>query len=91
MKEKNLIISAAVLVAIILIAGYFLWVSYQVKTKQEAIQKAEDTVLKSIEKTASDTIPNITPQSNPIKEKLPEVNPIEKTNPFKNVYKNPFE
>ncbi|MBI2017611.1 hypothetical protein HYS92_01025 [Candidatus Daviesbacteria bacterium] len=30
-------------------------------------------------------------QQNPLGEKAPEVNPFSKINPFKGVYKNPFE
>ena len=47
-------------------------------------------------KTAEDAIkaisaPAIDVKSNPIKGKVPELNPIDRANPFKDTYKNPFE
>ncbi len=35
-------------------------------------------------------LPNINPLSNPVGGNVPNLNPVEKTNPFKNIYKNPF-
>lgn len=34
---------------------------------------------------------NVTPQSNPVKEKVPDVNPVERANPFRDEFENPFE
>lgn len=34
---------------------------------------------------------NIEVQTNPLEEKIPELNPVEKANPFSGSYKNPFK
>jgi len=43
------------------------------------------------EAATAGVLPAITPIANPVGGKLPELNPVQKANPFKDIYKNPFE
>ncbi len=35
-------------------------------------------------------LPDLNIPGNPIEGKIPDTNPVDKTNPFKSIYKNPF-
>ena len=83
-SKLNLVWVAAGVIAALLVGGYFLWKGAQ-KTSEE---KAADAVSKSVESATQGVLPTI--NTNPL-EKLPELNPIDKTNPFKNIITNPFE
>lgn len=76
---------AVIVAAALLIAGYFYWQKNQavkVETTEEAIEiLTENPVLSG----AADV------PSNPLENKVPALNPVEKINPFKEVYRNPFE
>lgn len=97
---KKLIIIIIVVIILLAGAGYFYWMKYYKKEepapatstagKIEDIKKAEEAGQILTESATSGTLPEINPQSNPL-EKLPETNPIEQTNPFKNLKTNPFE
>ena len=80
MKKLPLII-IILIILVLVTSAYF----YTQKNKSKQNQEREDV----------SNIPGVLPDfgsvSNPVGDKLPEINPIEKTNPFKNVYKNPFE
>lgn len=78
MKKTTIIIITAVGIVILLVAAYF-WLIPR--------QSVEEPVFSAV----SDITPEINPLSNPVGENLPELNPVEKTNPFKDIYKNPFE
>lgn len=86
MKRQFLIIVILIILAVALIIGYLYW-----KSIQQPEKKAAEPLQKSIESAASaGTLPDIAPVSNPL-EKMPQLNPIEETNPFKNLKTNPFE
>lgn len=87
-KNKNLIL----FIAIILIAagGYFYW-KYQSQKVEIPEEIPKETVKQPLSTTTAGTLPEINPQSNPVENKIPEINPVERANPFKNIYKNPFE
>ncbi len=72
-------------VIILVLLGYWFW-AY----KKPAPAPAEPAVnVNQILDSVTNT--SVTPkiESNPVQDKLPELNPVEKTNPFK--YKNPFQ
>lgn len=48
-----------------------------IKTSEEAVEAV--------------TSAEIDVNQNPVNEKVPEVNPVDRANPFKDAYKNPFE
>ncbi len=79
-SNPKLVIIIGILIALLVIGGAGFW--YWSKRKAEApIIPSGGTVESLIEK--------ITPL-NPL-EKLPDTNPLLKTNPFKNLKTNPFE
>jgi len=84
MNKKTLIyVVAALILAGIIIAGYFYFSYFQKnetvsEEKKEAIDNSTKGVLPSIENT------------NPMENK-PDLNPINKTNPYKDIKVNPFE
>ncbi|TRZ64172.1 MAG: hypothetical protein D4Q79_02160 [Spirochaetia bacterium] len=79
MNSKKIIIGV-VIVALLAVAGYFVWKSYFPKPAaptQEAPQSLGAQIYENIQ--------------NPIENKVPETNPFKaETNPFTNAYKNPF-
>ena len=48
-----------------------------------------DTVEEALEAVTSPTLPSIDAPRNPVEDAVPNLNPVERTNPFR--YKNPFE
>lgn len=87
-KNKYIIgaIGAVVLVIIVIFAWWFL---RQKNVQQEAVRTAElNSSLDAITATTSVEVPTT---ADPLKSATPEVNPIEKTNPFNNEYQNPFQ
>ena len=70
--KKIIFIIIGLIVIALLVAGYF----YFMKSKSGAVKTAEEV---------SNTVPEI--QTNP-GEKVPEINPLDRANPFK--YKNPL-
>ncbi len=73
-KKTYLIIGAAVLLILIAIVAVLLSLRKPAAEDQETLPEAK-------EESTYGTLPEI---------KSPELNPVEKTNPFKDVYKNPF-
>ena len=80
MKKLPLIIIILIILALAA-SAYF----YKQKNKIKQNQKQEPI------SNVPGNLPNIGSILNPVGDKLPETNPIEKINPFKNVYRNPFE
>ncbi|OGF64583.1 hypothetical protein A2661_01305 [Candidatus Giovannonibacteria bacterium RIFCSPHIGHO2_01_FULL_45_24] len=78
--KTKLILAGIALIAIAAGAWYWYWFA----GKSEPIKTAEDVV-------EAVTTPNLEVPSNPIQNKVPELNPIDRANPFKDAYKNPFE
>lgn len=76
------------LVVLIVVAGV-LW-GFLVRKLAEpvpepkAIKTSEDVV-------EAVTTPELEVGSNPVQNKVPEVNPVDRANPFKDAYQNPFE
>lgn len=74
-------------VALIIIGGLAAWWYKSEKIEvsaPEPIKTSEDVV-------EAVTVPEIEVGSNPVKNKVPEINPVDRANPFKDSYKNPFE
>ena len=83
MKITWIIVGVLVLA---LLAGGLYW--FKFKKSEQPLTPAEKAIEAAA--TAAPTPEVVTP-SNPLGDKLPELNPVKKTNPFKDVYKNPFE
>ena len=85
MKKRNyLILFTVILIAILLIGG-IIW--YSAREKKNSQDNTLDSLL---EDATVETTFDVT-SANPLEEAAPAINPIEKTNPFKDEYKNPFE
>lgn len=85
---KNKVWLIVILTIIVLaVAGYLVWNLLLQKTPEE---KAAESLDKTLGSAAAGVLPEINPLSNPVGNNLPETNPIDKTNPFKNIYTNPF-
>lgn len=75
-----MIIAAVVVVLLAVAIFYFL------KTPKKEIQNQDWQAPASVDFNSK-----IEELANPVGDKLPDLNPVGKTNPFKNLYKNPFE
>ena len=85
-NKKNISIIAGVISIIVIAAlAYFLVIN-----KPKAPEPQPQVVAPVVPETV-DVTSKIKDLTNPVGEKLPDLNPVEQTNPFKNVYKNPFE
>ncbi len=87
-KKSTLAIILAVIVVVLATAAYLFLKPQFVKKPQSQIleQSGEPTA-----PTTEDIIEKLDAVTNPVGGNVPELNPIEKTNPFKGVYKNPFQ
>lgn len=95
-KKSNLIL---IIIAVVLLIGlgtssYIYWKKYKaskaVKPETEALQGAGDAAEKITDSATQGVLPSINTQSNPL-ENAPDINPVSKTNPFKNIKTNPFD
>ena len=98
MNKKILIIIVAIIV-LAGVAGFFAWKKIKVPEEpaasqtQEAvseIEKASEAAETITESATQGVLPSINPTANPY-ENISGSNPVEKSNPFKNVKTNPFE
>lgn len=82
---KKIIEIAVVLIAL---ASLTYWYFAMRPSQQAQVQVEEAT--QAIEQTLENA-PVIAPATNPAASAVPAVNPLEKTNPFKSDYENPFK
>ncbi len=80
-KKIVIIVSVAVLVVMIALAGYFWWKNSGVAEDANEAENISDEATKG-------TLPSIS--NNPLDSK-PNLNPVENTNPIREVKTNPFE
>ncbi len=88
MNKKYIIVVSVLLILVLAVGGYFYWKSKQATPEQKAIQGAEEAAQKITDSASQGVLPSIS--TNPLENK-PDVNPVDKTNPFNNVKTNPFE
>lgn len=86
-KKFPLLLTAAVIITIAaLIAAYFIFL------KKPGIETPQAFPAFNPAETPGGLGAQIFEQNaNPIQNKLPDINPLKNTNPFDNIYKNPFE
>lgn len=81
MNKKGLAPIAIIIIIVLILIGAGAWYWYSrpkaVKTTEEAIKAL--------------TAPAVQVPTNPVQGKVPELNPVDRANPFTNSYKNPFE
>ena len=91
---KNKVLLIIILTIIVLaVAGYLAWRLSSEETPEEALEKtlksaATGGVLPEMSGTTNHLEEANLPDVNP---KIPETNPLNQTNPFKNLKTNPFE
>ncbi len=82
--NKLVWILIAVLAAALVGGGAYYW--FVIKAEQPLTPEE-----KAVKSAGQVVTPEVVAPSNPFGEKLPDLNPVNKANPFKDVYKNPFE
>ncbi|MEK7607492.1 MAG: hypothetical protein AAB484_01010 [Patescibacteria group bacterium] len=80
--NKQHIVWLVVGIIIIIVLALWLWPAGKVAEAPSLEDLVEDIVVET---------PTVAPSTNPLDNAVPTVNLLEKTNPFKNEYKNPFE
>ena len=89
MHKKTLIIIIVVILIFALgVGGYFLWSKINKTPLEKALETAGDAAEKLIDSVTKGILPSI--QTNPLENK-PDINPVDKANPYKNIKTNPFE
>jgi len=94
MSNKTLVI-LIIIIAILAVGGYFYW-SKVIKTKpvvtpeQAALENAGDAAKAITDSATQGVLPSINPNTNPLQD-VPDINPTDKSNPFKDIKTNPFE
>jgi hypothetical protein len=79
-------IGIAIIIALLLWgAAWFFWLSDSPDIPEETSGEVEQ------EQTSVPTLPEIEPESNPVEDEIPDLNPTESTNPFEGAYSNPFK
>ena len=82
MSNKKLILLISGLAITALIAGGIYW---WFGLREKPIKTTEEAIKVLSESPVSNIIPD-----NPLENKVPDLNPVKKTNPFKDSYTNPF-
>lgn len=88
-ESNSRTIFAIIALAVLIIAGAAWW--YSGLSKEESIIVVPEPIKTSEDVTEAVTVPEIEVGSNPVQNKVPEVNPVDRANPFKDAYQNPFE
>ena len=87
LSRRELLIAALVVIGYVLILIFYLLIAGRNDTKSDAVNALEQ----SFQSSESPTTP-VVPSANPAADAVPEVNPLESTNPFEGkTYENPFE
>ncbi len=89
MKKIVILIITAVLITGLVVGGYFYWnAKFRAKPGIESLETAGEVAEKITESATKGVLPSI--QTNPLDNK-PDINPVDKVNPYKDIKTNPFE
>lgn len=83
-NQPKWLYAVILIIAIVAVAAYFYWP----KQKPAPAQEELSPPVKAGNPAVSGTLPSIAPQTEVV---IPETNPVDKANPFKDIYQNPFE
>lgn len=89
MSQKGIWTTIGIIVVVLIVAGVIYW-QYQAPKEEETLddeQSAIQDVQESLDAATKAAVD--IPTVNPLDEAIPDVNPLEKTNPFRT--RNPFE
>lgn len=84
-QKKTAVLVALAVLAIVLLAAVYWWFglkSAKTPTAADSFKKAVDS--------AAGTLPTINPVTNPL-EQMPDINAVQRSNPFTNIKTNPFQ
>ena len=88
-KKIIIIIVAVVLLVIILsIGGYFYWNNFKKSQSEKTLENSANATEEITNSTTKGILPSL--ETNPLENK-PDINPIDKANPIKDIKTNPFE
>ena len=82
-KATMWVIVAAVILLALLVSGYLYFQNNKKATDTPSVNEAIQSL------SGNSVVSQLEGVSNPLENELPELNPVEATNPFK--YKNPFQ
>ena len=83
-SNSKIIVTAVILIVVIAAVAAWWYLGQKEEPAPEPIKTSED-VAEAV------TVPELEVGSNPVENKVPEVNPVDRANPFKDAYQNPFE
>ncbi|MDD5430897.1 MAG: hypothetical protein PHP03_01600 [Candidatus Pacebacteria bacterium] len=86
--KKIIIILIAVVIVGAGVGGYFYWKKMQTSSAINSANQAGDAATQALEDITGAVLPDI--NTNPLENK-PNINPVDQTNPFKDIQTNPFE
>ena len=89
-KKQSLLVT----IAVVFIAAFLLvwvFVSYRQSSQVEIPTYTAEEVSRALDKVSAPSAVEVPTSVNPIKQVLPDENPVDKANPFNKVYKNPFD
>jgi hypothetical protein len=91
MKKMIILLVAVFLLVGLTVGGYFYWKKHKALTSEEAAIKKAGEAVDIIKKSASEgVLPSFDLGTNPLENK-PDINPVDKINPFKGIETNPFK
>lgn len=88
-KASKSMIAGAILVLIVILIALYYAVSGRAEPQAKQDAATAETLESSLDAATNASVS--IPSTNPAREALPAVDPLEKTNPFRNAYENPFE
>lgn len=86
-KSKIILIITAVII-IAIAAGLMVWRLKKIAPEEQTAEKPGEATPTITESAVQGVLPSL--QTNPLENK-PNINPVDQTNPFKNLKTNPFE
>lgn len=76
-------------VVVVIVLGLAIW--YWSANRQTTSQPEPKPITTADDAIEAATNVDVKVPSNPVENKVPELNPVDRANPFKESYKNPFE
>lgn len=91
MDKKRVLFIITGLIVLVLVAWFFVFSGKSSKEQAEQSARTAQKANEGIERVITPSTVEVPTSVNPVKQVLPDENPIDKANPFNKVYKNPFD